>query len=630
MSWLTRILPKISAKSNEGTEKRKSPIPAGLWVKCPNCEQVLYQSELKDSIRVCPKCGYHMRLSARERLKAFLDWKGTHEEIGAEVRPTNPLNFVDSKPYPARVAAAQAKTDETDALVVMRGELRKEPIVAAAFEFDFMGGSMGSVVGERFVLGVERALRERIPFVTFASSGGARMQEGLLSLMQMAKTNAAVGLLGEARIPYVSVLTDPTMGGVSASFAFMGDVVIAEPHAFTGFAGHRQLCQPGRYHAGRARGTHRLCRPPRHRADGAGKIAGGLSEGGDASRKRRRRHDRGPSGVASGYCRTRCASRQKSDACRIKYEFSKAPIHREKTIMIARGSLTAIVTPMKDDESVDFDAYKKLINWQIEAGTDGIVSMGTTGESPTLSIDEHNAVVECAVKSAAGRVPVIAGTGGNSTTEAIELTRFAKKVGADASLQVVPYYNKPTQEGLYQHFKAITEAVDIPVILYNVPGRTVADLKNDTVLRLAKLPSIVGLKDATGDLARAIDLIRRLPAATGGRDFAVYSGNDDSALALMLVGGAGVISVTANLLPKEMHQMAAAALSGDIKTARALNDRLMPLHQKLFVEPNPVAPKWALYRMGLIGKAIRLPLTLLSEANQQVVEAAMREAGMKL
>ena len=208
MSWLTRILPKISAKSNEGTEKRKSPIPAGLWVKCPNCEQVLYQSELKDSIRVCPKCGYHMRLSARERLNAFLDWKGTHEEIGAEVRPTNPLNFVDSKPYPARVAAAQAKTDETDALVVMRGELRKEPIVAAAFEFDFMGGSMGSVVGERFVLGVERALRERIPFVTFASSGGARMQEGLLSLMQMAKTNAAVGLLGEARIPYVSVLTD--------------------------------------------------------------------------------------------------------------------------------------------------------------------------------------------------------------------------------------------------------------------------------------------------------------------------------------------------------------------------------------------------------------------------------------
>lgn len=243
MSWLTRILPKISAKSNEGTEKRKSPIPAGLWVKCPNCEQVLYQSELKDSIRVCPKCGYHMRLSACERLNAFLDWKGTHEEIGAEVRPTNPLNFVDSKPYPARVAAAQAKTDETDALVVMRGELRKEPIVAAAFEFDFMGGSMGSVVGERFVLGVERALRERIPFVTFASSGGARMQEGLLSLMQMAKTNAAVGLLGEARIPYVSVLTDPTMGGVSASFAFMGDVVIAEPHALIGFAGPRVIEQ---------------------------------------------------------------------------------------------------------------------------------------------------------------------------------------------------------------------------------------------------------------------------------------------------------------------------------------------------------------------------------------------------
>jgi 4-hydroxy-tetrahydrodipicolinate synthase len=294
-----------------------------------------------------------------------------------------------------------------------------------------------------------------------------------------------------------------------------------------------------------------------------------------------------------------------------------------------KGSLVAIVTPLHDDGSVDYDTYRKLIEWHIEKGTDAIVSMGTTGESPTLDFDEHNEVVECAVKTAAGRIPVIAGTGANSTQEAIRLTKFAKEVGADASLQVVPYYNKPTQEGLYQHFKTISEAVDIPIILYNVPGRTVADLKNDTVLRLAKLPGIVGIKDATGDLARAIDLLRRLPTEIGAKDFAVYSGNDDSALALMLVGGSGVISVTANLMPAEMHEMAAAALDGEIAKARRLNDLLMPLHQKLFVEPNPVAPKWALYRMGLIGKAIRLPLTMLSPENQKVVEAAMIEAGMR-
>lgn len=298
--------------------------------------------------------------------------------------------------------------------------------------------------------------------------------------------------------------------------------------------------------------------------------------------------------------------------------------------MHIRGSLVALVTPMKDDETVDFDTYKKLIDWQIEQGTDAIVAMGTTGESPTLSIAEHNAVIAAAVRYAAGRVPVIAGTGGNSTAEAIELTKFAKEVGADASLQVVPYYNKPTQEGLYQHFKAIAQAVDIPIILYNVPGRTVADLKNDTVLRLAAIDNIVGLKDATGDLARAIDLLRRLPAVIGKKDFALYSGNDDSALALMLVGGSGVISVTANLLPQQMHKMASAALSGDVQTARELNNQLLPLHQKLFVEPNPVAPKWALYRMGKIGKAIRLPLTPLSEENQKIVSKAMVEAGMVL
>lgn len=294
-----------------------------------------------------------------------------------------------------------------------------------------------------------------------------------------------------------------------------------------------------------------------------------------------------------------------------------------------QGSLVALVTPMHEDGSVDYEALSRLIEWHIESGTDGIVSVGTTGESPTLSVEEHNEVIAFTVKAAAGRIPVVAGTGGNSTAEAIELTREALRAGADASLQVVPYYNKPTQEGLYQHFRTIAEAVDIPIILYNVPGRTVADLKNDTVLRLAQIPSIVGLKDATGDIARGIDLLRRLPQAAGGREFAVYSGNDDSALALMLVGGAGVISVTANLVPREMHEMASAAVAGNVSAARTINDRLMPLHQKLFCEPNPVAPKWALYRMGRMGPGIRLPLTMLSKANRPVVEAAMREAGVE-
>ena len=231
MSWLTRILPKIASKPADAENKKKSPIPAGLWTKCPKCDQVLYKEELDDSLQVCPKCGHHLRLSGRKRLDAFLDWKGVHEEIGADVRTVDTLGFVDSKSYPTRLEASQGATKETDALVVMRGELRRRPVVAAAFDFAFMGGSMGSVVGERFALGVERALRENIPFVTFTSTGGARMQEGLLSLMQ------------KARIPYVSVLTDPTMGGVSASFAFMGDVVIAEPQALIGFAGPRVIEQ---------------------------------------------------------------------------------------------------------------------------------------------------------------------------------------------------------------------------------------------------------------------------------------------------------------------------------------------------------------------------------------------------
>ena len=297
--------------------------------------------------------------------------------------------------------------------------------------------------------------------------------------------------------------------------------------------------------------------------------------------------------------------------------------------MLIHGSMVALVTPMTPDGAVDWEAYGRLIEWHIASGTDGIVTMGTTAESPTLDVDEHNEVVSFTVKTVAGRVPVIAGTGGNSTAEAIALTQHARDVGADVSLQVVPYYNKPTQEGLYQHFKAIAEAVNMPMWLYNVPGRTVADLKNDTVLRLAQIPNIVGLKDATGDIARAIDLLRRLPEAAGDKEFAVYSGNDDSALALMLVGGTGVISVTANLMPREMHEMASAAVAGNVAVARAINNRLMPLHQQLFCEPNPVAPKWALYRMGRIGPGIRLPLTALSEANRPAVEKAMREAGVE-
>ncbi len=241
MSWITRILPKFS--SAETTTKRRSPIPSGVWTKCPHCDQVLYNEDLVESLMVCPKCGEHMRMGARDRLKSFLDRKGPHEEIGNEVLPCDPLGFVDSKPYTERLASYQEKTKETDAIIVMRGTLSNEPVVAAAFDFGFMGGSMGSVVGERFVRGVERSLKERIPFIVFCASGGARMQEGLISLMQMAKTNSAVAALSREKIPFISVLTDPTMGGVSASFAFLGDVVIAEPGALVGFAGPRVIEQ---------------------------------------------------------------------------------------------------------------------------------------------------------------------------------------------------------------------------------------------------------------------------------------------------------------------------------------------------------------------------------------------------
>jgi 4-hydroxy-tetrahydrodipicolinate synthase len=288
-----------------------------------------------------------------------------------------------------------------------------------------------------------------------------------------------------------------------------------------------------------------------------------------------------------------------------------------------KGSLVAIVSPMHEDGSLDFDALRRLIEWHIGEGTHAIVVVGTTGESPTVDPQEHVELVRTAVQTVRGRIPVVAGTGANSTREAIELTAHARSVGADATLQVVPYYNKPTQEGLYRHFRAVAEAVDLPMILYNVPGRTVADLGVEATLRLAQVPGIVGLKDATGDLARAGELLRRLPA-----NFALYSGNDDSALALILLGGQGVISVTANVAPRLMRQMCDAALASDLPSARALNGRLMPLHSRLFIEPNPIPVKWALQRMGRIGGGIRLPLVPLSASGREAVQAALDEVGL--
>lgn len=287
------------------------------------------------------------------------------------------------------------------------------------------------------------------------------------------------------------------------------------------------------------------------------------------------------------------------------------------------GSVVAIVTPMHEDGSLDLDAFRKLMDWHISEGTDGIVVVGTTGESPTVDCDEHHLLIKTAVEHGNRRVPIIAGTGANSTREAIELSAYAKQVGADMSLSVVPYYNKPTQEGLYQHFRAIAEAVDIPQILYNVPGRTVADLSNETTLRLAQIPNVVGLKDATGNLERGSDLLRQIPAG-----FSVYSGDDATALAMMLLGGHGVISVTANVAPRLMHEMCAAALRQDIPRARELNNRLLGLHRQLFVEANPIPVKWALAQTKQIGNAIRLPLTPLSETYFDRVLAAMSQAGI--
>lgn len=287
------------------------------------------------------------------------------------------------------------------------------------------------------------------------------------------------------------------------------------------------------------------------------------------------------------------------------------------------GSIVALVTPMQDDGSVDYAALRKLIDWHVAEGTDCIGVVGTTGESPTVSVEEHCEIIRVSVEQSGGRVPIMAGCGANSTAEAIELARFAKKVGADCQLQVVPYYNKPTQEGQYLHFKAIAEAVDLPVVLYNVPGRSVADLAHDTVLRLAQVPGIVGIKEATGNIERAQWLIKEAP-----RGFAIYSGDDPTAVALMLCGGHGNVSVTANVAPRLMHELCVAAIAGNVQRAMEIQMKLLPLHKGLFVESNPIPVKWAVARMGLCGQALRLPLTVLTQPNQPNLERLMRDAGL--
>jgi len=295
-----------------------------------------------------------------------------------------------------------------------------------------------------------------------------------------------------------------------------------------------------------------------------------------------------------------------------------------KTFQPITGSIPAMVTPMLEDGSVDYASLRKLIDWHIAEGTDCIGVVGTTGESPTVNVEEHREIIRVSVEQAKGRVPIMAGCGANSTAEAIELAKFAKSVGADCQLQVVPYYNKPTQEGLYQHFKAIAEAVpDLPVILYNVPGRSVADMQHETVLRLAQVPGIVGIKEATGNIERAQWLIRDLP-----KEFAVYSGDDPSAVALMLCGGKGNVSVTANVAPRLMHELCVAAMAGDVQKAMEIQFKLMPMHKNLFVEANPIPVKWAMARMGLCGGTLRLPMTELSKSQQPVVETALRASGL--
>ena len=290
--------------------------------------------------------------------------------------------------------------------------------------------------------------------------------------------------------------------------------------------------------------------------------------------------------------------------------------------MIA-GSMVALVTPMNSNGDVDWTCLDALVDWHIEQGTDCIVAVGTTGESATLDFNEHPRVIERVVKRSAGRVPVIAGSGGNATKEAIELTQNAKKVGADACLLVTPYYNKPTQEGLYQHFKSIAEAVDIPQILYNVPGRTACDMLNETVERLADIGNIIGIKDATGDVPRGADLVKRL-----GSRMSVFSGDDPTAVDLMLNGGKGSISVTANVVPKEVSAICKAAMSGQADLARALDAKIAGLHQDLFLEANPIPVKWALNQMGKIPTGMRLPLTPLAETYHEKLRQTMHAIGL--
>ena len=287
------------------------------------------------------------------------------------------------------------------------------------------------------------------------------------------------------------------------------------------------------------------------------------------------------------------------------------------------GSIVALITPMHEDGSVDYDALRRLIDWHIDEGTDCIGVVGTTGESPTVSVEEHCEIIRVAVEQARGRVPIMAGTGGNSTREAIELSRYAKKVGADCTLSVVPYYNKPSQEGIYAHFKAIAEAVDVPMVLYNVPGRTVADMQPETTLRLAQVPGIVGIKEATGNIERACTLIKNAP-----KGFSIYSGDDPTAVALMLLGGHGNVSVTANVAPRAMHELCKAAVAGQAKEAAQIHLKLLPLHKNLFVESSPTPTKWALSRLGRCGATVRLPILPLTPAGQTAVEQALRESGL--
>ena len=291
------------------------------------------------------------------------------------------------------------------------------------------------------------------------------------------------------------------------------------------------------------------------------------------------------------------------------------------------GSLVAIVTPMHEDESLDYNALRSLLDWHVSEGTDGIVIVGTSGESPTVTVEEHCELIRFTVECIAGRIPVIAGTGGNSTREAIDLTEFAKKVGADASLQVVPYYNKPTQDGMFAHFKTIAEKVDLPVILYNVPGRTVADLAGETVVRLAGIPGIVGIKDATGNLERGSILLSELKRA-GCSNFSVFSGDDLTAIMLMLMGGRGNISVTANVAPRLMHELCKAAMTDDVQRAREIQFHLLNVHKAMFAEANPIPVKWALHEMGKITSGIRLPLTPLSVSLREPLKNALKQAGL--